>query len=148
MPAALHYPAMLRMMIGLGFACAAAFCVLLLSPLLLSYGAIFGIPQLASLTAFLQALAILVLITSLPLGWALSLAGFTLEWLRRRKVGRKRKVKRNSKMSAIQKSRARLATVDRATSLARLVDAPVDVAQIQPACDSYRRRRGGLLAHE
>ena len=145
-PDALHYPAMLRMMIGVGFACAAAFCVLLLSPLLLSYGSILGIPQLVSLTAFLNASAIVVLITSLPLGWTLSLAGLALDWLTRRKVGRK--VKRNSNMSAIQKSRTRLGMVDRAPSLARLVDRPVDGARNQPAPDSYRGRRDGLLARE
>ena len=148
LPDSLRYPAMLRMMIGVGLACAAALSVLLLSPLLLSYGSVFGIPQLASLTAFLNALAIVVLITSLPLGWALSLAGLTLEWLTRYKVKRKRKAKRNLQWSAMPKSRSRLKANDPNAALARLAQSPVADDESRHISEEHRGGRGGIAASE
>ena len=107
-PDTLTFPAALRVMIGVGVACIGALIILLLSPLLSLYGSLFGIPQLASITAVLNALALLILITSVPLGWTLSFAGLTLEWLTRHRAKRKRKVKRRYRAYSSEKPSERL----------------------------------------
>ena len=109
------------MMIGVVVACIGALIILQLSPLLSLYGSLYGIPQLASITAVLNAIAILILITSVPLGWTLSFAGITLEWLTRHRAKRKRKVKRKYRAYSSEKLSERLCARPSPTNHERLI---------------------------
>ena len=87
-------PTLLKVIYRFGYACFAALIVLLLSPLLSAFGLVYDIPQLMPLAFGSETAASSLLIVSVPLAWALGLAGMVLEWLTRYRLMRKRKPKR------------------------------------------------------
>ena len=64
-----------------GVACARTLIPVMISPMLLVYGSMYGIPQVAPLMAQLQTFALLMLIACVALAWILSCAGLSLKWL-------------------------------------------------------------------
>ncbi len=106
-------PALFKVMYRFGYACFAALIVLLLAPLLSAFGLAYNIPQLMPLAFGIETAASLLLIVSVPLAWALGLAGMVLEWLTRYRFKRKRKSKRkrsvfNGKRDWTERSLCRL----------------------------------------
>ncbi len=85
------FPASIKVFIWLALTCVVAILLLLLSPLLEVFAFLFDIGQLPSLISWMRVSAILLLLVSAPLAWALGFAGLLLEWMSSYRVKRKRK---------------------------------------------------------
>lgn len=105
---------LLKLMLGVALVFLLALALLVLSPLLLMYGAVNDITPLASLSSGLQLLAVGLLVATLPLAGTLGLAGITLDSLSSLLVKRKRKLKRQTDMSARAAFLAGLSRAERA----------------------------------
>ncbi len=105
---------LLKLMLGVALVFLLALALLVLSPLLLMYGAVNDITPLASLSSGLQLLAVGLLVATLPLAGALGLAGITLDSLSSLLIKRKRKLKRQTDLSARSAFLADLSRAERA----------------------------------
>ncbi len=121
--------AMLKLMLTVALVFLLALALLVLSPLLLIYGAVTDIAQLASLSSGLQLLAVGLLVATLPLAGTLGLAGITLDSLSSLLVKRKRKRKRRSDRSVRAAFLAGLSGAERARLRQKLAEARLMIAE-------------------
>ena len=118
---------MLKLMLAVALVFLLALALLVLSPLLLMYGAVNDIARLASLSSGLQLLAIGLLVATLPLAGALGIAGITLDSLSGLLVKRKRK--RQTGRSARAAFLASLSRGERARLRQKLAEARLMIAE-------------------
>ena len=121
--------AMLKMLLAVALVFLLALALLVLSPLLLMYGMVSDIAQLASLSSGLQLLALGLLVATLPLAGTLGLAGITLDSLSSLLVKRKRKRKRQSDLTARAAFLASLSRPERARLRERLAAARLMISE-------------------
>lgn len=122
---------MLKLMLAVALVFLLALALLVLSPLLLMYGAVNDIARLASLSSGLQLLAIGLLVATLPLAGTLGIAGITLDSLSGLLVKRKRKRKRKRQTgrSARAAFLASLSRGERALLRQKLAEARLMIAE-------------------
>ncbi|MCY4464240.1 MAG: hypothetical protein OXE46_01745 [Chloroflexi bacterium] len=120
---------MLKLMLGVALVFLLALALLVLSPLLVMYGAVNDITRLASLSGGLQLLALGLLVATLPLAGALGLAGITLDSLSSLLVKRKRKLKRRVDSSARAAFLASLSIRERARLRQKLAAARLMISE-------------------
>lgn len=114
---------MLKLLLAVALVFLLALALLVLSPLLLMYGAVNDIARLASLSSGLQLLALGLLVTTLPLAGTMGLAGITLDSLSSLLIKRKRKLKRKTNLSARAAFLASLSREERARLRQKLAEA-------------------------
>ena len=119
---------MLKLMLAVALVFLLALALLVLSPLLLMYGAVNDIARLASLSSGLQLLAVGLLVATLPLAGTLGIAGITLDSLSGLLVKRKRKRKRQMGRSARAAFLASLSRGERARLRQKLAEARLMIA--------------------
>lgn len=120
---------MLKLMLAVALVFLLTLALLVLSPLLLMYGAVNDIARLASLSSGLQLLAIGLLVATLPLAGTLGIAGITLDSLSGLLVKRKRKRKRQTGRSARAAFLASLSRGERALLRQKLAEARLMIAE-------------------
>ena len=84
------------MLLGIGRVWLVSLVMLILAPLINTYGLGLGIELISQLVGVTVITAIMVLFLSVPLSWGLGCAGLLLEWIGRHRYCRKRKRKRKS----------------------------------------------------
>ena len=98
-----------RVMLTIGACLAAALLVLLLSPAIALFAGLYGIPKLAAIVLGAQTLAGVLLIVTVPVGWALGFVGLAHAALAHIPAKRKRKAKR--KHEWLRSERAGMRTI-------------------------------------
>ena len=138
--------AMLRLMLVLSLVFMLALLMLVVSPLLLLFGAVYDIALLSPISAGMRLLAVALLVTIVPLAGALGLAGLTLDSLSSLRVKRKRKRKRRG-VSAREAYLSRLSRGERARLRQKLAEARLtirdDGALVNelPSCNLHKQNQ-------
>ena len=127
--------AMLRLMLLLSLVFMLALLMLVVSPLLLLFGAVYDIGLLSPIGAGMRLLGLGLLVTIVPLAGALGLAGLTLDSLSSLLLKRKRKRKRRG-VSAREAFLSSLSHGERARLRQKLAEARLTI------------RDDGTLAHD
>ena len=121
--------AMLKLLMAVALVCLGALGLLILSPLLVVYGAVFDIPQLLASQSLAQFLGLALLILTVPLAGALGLASLTLDSLSSLLDARagKRKRKRGAYISAREAFLRSLSRDERARLRQKLAAARLEI---------------------
>ena len=140
--------AMLRLMLVLSLVFMLALLMLVVSPLLLLFGAVYDIALLSPISAGMRLLAVALLVTIVPLAGALGLAGLTLDSLSSLRVKRKRKRKRRGmSMSAREAYLSGLSRGERARLRQKLAEARLTIrddgvlVNESPSCNLHKQNQ-------